>query len=749
MKKFKSILSQLSAFSFFSALLAAIALCFFILSFPLTLDSAIAAEKKAPTVPIKIPKGIASAARKDRAPKPPVRTADAELEESPVDTVLVLDASRSMYRTDPDRIRDKAAKLFIRMLGRRDRVAAIAFDGEARTVFPLTDINSDTLQAIDYSLDNMATEGAWTDMQVALSAAYKLLAEEGRTDAKKCIILFSDGKFDPNPARGTVMDLISELHEKELPLFKQSQMALYALSLSDLADQEFLEHIAKMTNGKHWHAEDATKISIQFSNLLLELKKPEILNDNEDGLRVTEGTGSATFIVRKPNSSINVELYNPRGASFTILDTREGVSWITAETFDLVTITNPQPGLWAVLGVDDVEENVTLLPDIKLAVELSNKNLHTEEPVELKAKLKSRGKTVVDKDLNSVMYFTFKAMGIGSDNKELAGLLKEKDSEPGVYSTELDFKHEGEIEIFVAASSRTFSLQEKLVTKISNEMLTLKVVEEVSESEGEASEAIEIRLSKSALALMNRSLEVKAKSAKKKKLKSLGFIPSRDEEAVFIAKTSPLAAGNYTITAKVTGLDRAGKEVTYSSEPLEYTSNNDKVEGDEHASGSGTWIFGLLFMFVAVGGTAGSAYIFSRQLNSKAILPEDLSVNEISEDTTKAIEEVASRASAERREPADSDRQLFAALPDAYPATEQSEPAVVDAVNEQNSAEVQAQVEAALAESSAAPQGESSEENNEKNLAQPEATENSSVEAPANSEDQVVSDVAEASKEAA
>ena len=52
------------------------------------------------------------------------KTFDAELDSEPqVDAIILLDSSGSMLRTDPKRLRDQAAKLFIRFLGDTDRVS--------------------------------------------------------------------------------------------------------------------------------------------------------------------------------------------------------------------------------------------------------------------------------------------------------------------------------------------------------------------------------------------------------------------------------------------------------------------------------------------------------------------------------------------------------------------------------------------------------------------------------------------------
>ena len=60
---------------------------------------------------------------------------DAELAKpTAIDAVVIIDASRSMLRTDPQRLRNQGAKLFMRFLSEGDRLGIIQFDREAQAV---------------------------------------------------------------------------------------------------------------------------------------------------------------------------------------------------------------------------------------------------------------------------------------------------------------------------------------------------------------------------------------------------------------------------------------------------------------------------------------------------------------------------------------------------------------------------------------------------------------------------------------
>ena len=64
-----------------------------------------------------------------------------------IDAVLVMDSSGSMKTTDPQKLRIPAAKLFISLLGKDDRVGVISFSDDGYPVIGLTPAHTKQDQA--------------------------------------------------------------------------------------------------------------------------------------------------------------------------------------------------------------------------------------------------------------------------------------------------------------------------------------------------------------------------------------------------------------------------------------------------------------------------------------------------------------------------------------------------------------------------------------------------------------------------
>lgn len=117
-----------------------------------------------------------------------------EVQRKGLDLVVCIDTSRSMLVRDlrPDRLdraRREVAGLLERLRG--DRVALIAFAGDAREVAPLTHDRT-TLRQLLETLSPEDNEQGGTDLGAALERALGLF--DGRSGAHEAIVLLTDGE---------------------------------------------------------------------------------------------------------------------------------------------------------------------------------------------------------------------------------------------------------------------------------------------------------------------------------------------------------------------------------------------------------------------------------------------------------------------------------------------------------------------------------------------------------------------------
>jgi len=145
-----------------------------------------------------------------------------QLDRSGADLVICVDVSRSMLARDlpganAKRSRLSAAQQEIEALARRirgDRLALVAFAGEARLIAPLTR-DTETLVQLSTTLDPSTVSKGGTDLSSAVDTALRAIERGGDPSSRSGILLLTDGEdFGIESARA-----ISGARERGVPLF--------------------------------------------------------------------------------------------------------------------------------------------------------------------------------------------------------------------------------------------------------------------------------------------------------------------------------------------------------------------------------------------------------------------------------------------------------------------------------------------------------------------------------------------------
>ena len=121
-------------------------------------------------------------------------TEERQVEQRGIDLIVCLDVSRSMLARDLRPTRLARAQQEIRALtgrARGDRMALVAFAGEARLTVPLTQDLATFADLVD-GTDPLSIERGGTDLGAALETA--LAALQGRSGASEAVLLITDGE---------------------------------------------------------------------------------------------------------------------------------------------------------------------------------------------------------------------------------------------------------------------------------------------------------------------------------------------------------------------------------------------------------------------------------------------------------------------------------------------------------------------------------------------------------------------------
>ena len=195
------------------------------------------------------------------------------------DVILVLDASHSMRKNDPDGLRAEAVKRFCALARRSRRIrrlSLVTFRTEAEQLLAPT--HPSEIPDLGRYLRRMTPHGS-TDFNPPFKLAAKL---HGASAAQRHAVLFlSDGE-----PRRTYRDAHRLLGERVCPV--------YTVGLSADADAELLSRIARETGGEFFSAPSAEQLESLFSRIFQLIDRPRRVLSRTLAVR---GRASVTFPV--------------------------------------------------------------------------------------------------------------------------------------------------------------------------------------------------------------------------------------------------------------------------------------------------------------------------------------------------------------------------------------------------------------------------------------------------------------------
>jgi uncharacterized protein (TIGR03503 family) len=399
--------------------------------------------------------------------------------------VLLMDSSASMLVNDPSRLRVEGAKLLLQFLKTGDSLAVVNFDQEASVIRPLTPFSADQIPSLLSQLNSLEARGQYTDLNAGLLKAIELLKPSVSSDLKPVVVLLSDGKMDPSPARGTLESHMDSLSATILPALKNNAISVYTLAFSSDADRALLQHIAQSSEGINWFTPNSETIHESFADLFLSLKKPQVLALSSKGFKVEANIDEATFYVNQKEGA-QVRVQDPSEYVFSANELADNMRWFDSKKFSVITITSPEPGDWKILGVDPDDGFATILTNLKLVTDWPNA-VPVGEKVMLRARL-YEGQLPVD--LQAVSEAVSFAFQITPSDRVSEPIIREFLSDEaksgdetagdGVFSQELKIDQPGEYRLRVLAKGPTFERQLQIPFRVRPPLVQLDISDHAS-----------------------------------------------------------------------------------------------------------------------------------------------------------------------------------------------------------------------------------------------------------------------------
>ncbi len=420
-------------------------------------------------------------------------TGQAAEKSSGVDAVLIMDSSGSMAKNDPDKLRIPAAKLFMSLLGRNDRIGLISFSDNGYPVLHLTAPAPDSNARILASADKVSSRGVYTNLHAALLKGVQMLEREGKPGQEKMLVLMSDGKMDVGDTDED-WQLTQKIQGELLKTIEDQKIKVYTIAFTEASDVDLLKDIAHRSNALFKLAKNDTDLHEVFSAIFESAKSPDMLPIEGGEFVVDSSIEEVTIVASKEREDVRIYLQSPAGKKLGSDDAGEQLKWFMAQHFDMITLHKPEPGTWKLLFTGG-KNRAYIVTNMALNHNPQEPKLSIGKDMLLEAWLEEDGNRL---DREAVLTNTRFKMSIQAPDGASAdfdlfdnGEYGDRKVADGIYSNTLAYENPGSYRIDIIAESETFKRQKTVHFEVDQPPVDLQaaakpaVAEVVNEPESE------------------------------------------------------------------------------------------------------------------------------------------------------------------------------------------------------------------------------------------------------------------------
>jgi len=382
-----------------------------------------------------------------------------------LDVAIIIDTSGSMKKNDPHKLRTDAAKMFIALLDRTDRVSIVSFSNRAYPVTRFLSLNErKNEQKLLSSIDNLISNGKHTNLHDALLRGYELLKSNSKKSHEKHIILMSDGKMDSgNNERN--LKLLEKTLDTLTPKLAKADIKVHTIAFTKQSYIPLLKLTAKDTKGQFIILKNANSVHQVFENLFERAKTPEMVPLKEDSFILDKGVKELTIVASKYKPYSAISLASPTGEDFDKTTKSNKVKWFSSKQFDLITVTNPPKGYWLV-KYSEGGNKAYIVPDLSLEASTTKRYAEPESPLQIQAYLSRNNKKMNRNSLLRSTEFMVKVtspVGVTIENRMVDdGSEIGSERNDGIYGVSYSFDLEGTYKVDVTATGQTFDRKRTL-----------------------------------------------------------------------------------------------------------------------------------------------------------------------------------------------------------------------------------------------------------------------------------------------
>lgn len=405
-----------------------------------------------------------------------------ENDEKKYNIEIVVDASGSLKRTDPEDNRYTAIDIFLQTLRENgNNVGSVVFTSKIEEDTGLSEMNNkNSKEKLSNQIKSYIPDQGDTNIGLALQTAIENL-NKSNNGADKIILLLSDGNTDMGSAEENEKSL--EIEHKAIERCIADGIKVYGICLNSngKANLSEFKEISSSTSGAFLEVKSSENLVAALKDFYGQIFKTKFITDTKE---IKDGIASKSievpsYGVEELNITINnaskltdVKITKPNGVDMSSNEFG-GISSLIGDYY-FIKITDPDAGLWVVTvkGKDGTKIKFDFVfnsdNSVELETESKDNSFSLNEDVVFLAGFYSNGEKLIGKKYYDYYTGTVVVNFANSDNENRQYYPMEEDGENG-FKASLSYDKEGSYEVYAVLTCGEFeSISDPIIISIGN-----------------------------------------------------------------------------------------------------------------------------------------------------------------------------------------------------------------------------------------------------------------------------------------
>jgi len=410
---------------------------------------------------------------------------DADAGQGTADVRILIDVSGSMKHNDPKNLRRPALRLLVGLLPAESRAGVWTFGQYVNMLIPLGRVDEAWKKRARNSSGSIGSPGQFTHIEAALKRATEDWGGPPG-DYRRSLILLTDGMIDVSKDKTKNAASKRRVLESLLPRLESRQVTIHTIALSKNADHELMRNLAETTGGWYEQVEDAEQLQKVFLRIFEKVGRPDTVPLKDNKFTIDASITEATVLVFHRPGAQPTEVVPPGGVAFAADSVPPNVRWHRDRGFDMLTVSEPAAGEWAIRAELDPDNRVMVVTDLKMRTSELPNRLILGQTFPFEVSFTDNGKPIRKREFLRMVAVT--ATGRGSTGEHEAKPLRDDGGDgdtaagDGRFSMVFGgaFLDRGLGELVINAAGRTFTRERRF----SYEVVPPVAVEATPQGEG-------------------------------------------------------------------------------------------------------------------------------------------------------------------------------------------------------------------------------------------------------------------------